>query len=225
MAGLKNFLNSNYYNLITVDFVCHRVPSPKLFKKYIEWLGDNYGRKIISYDIRNKERGGGELMLKAKTETKTKFLPANLDSYYNAFLDGKTYRECCYQCKYASPNLKGDITIGDYLKIEKINPKFYSLEGVLLVLVNSDLGKNEFDKICNQYEVLETTLTEAKMNNRNLYSSVVSLEIRSYIYKVLTTEIFETYIDKYLPMQSSLKSKLKFIIPYRIKAYIKKVKQ
>lgn len=223
IGGLKVFLNKDYDNLITTDIVCHGVPSPMLFKKYIDWLGDKYGSKIISYDFRNKERGGWGLMFKAKTRTKTKFLPAYLDPYYKAFLEGKTYRECCYLCKYTSSNRIGDITIGDYWGIEKISPKFYSLEGVSLVLVNSYLGEKVFYKINNQYEVLHTTLNEAKKENKNLYAPVVRPAIRSNIYKTLFTEKFETYIHKYLPVQYSLKSKLKSIIPYRIKALIKKV--
>jgi len=36
ILGLKKFLGKDYPHLFTVDVVCHGVPSPKVFKKYIE---------------------------------------------------------------------------------------------------------------------------------------------------------------------------------------------
>ena len=35
-AGLKRYLHKNYENLLAVDFVCHGVPSPLVWKKYLE---------------------------------------------------------------------------------------------------------------------------------------------------------------------------------------------
>ena len=35
VAGLRSFLGKDFDNLITVDIVCHGVPSPKLFEKYL----------------------------------------------------------------------------------------------------------------------------------------------------------------------------------------------
>ena len=36
IAGLKKFLRKEYNNLITVDFVCHGVPSPGVFRWYMK---------------------------------------------------------------------------------------------------------------------------------------------------------------------------------------------
>ena len=36
IAGLKGYLNKEYANLLTVDFVCHGVPSPGAWKKYLD---------------------------------------------------------------------------------------------------------------------------------------------------------------------------------------------
>lgn len=35
IAGLRCFLRKNYENLLTVDFICHGVPSPGVFKTYL----------------------------------------------------------------------------------------------------------------------------------------------------------------------------------------------
>lgn len=36
IAGLKNYLRKDYDNLITVDFICHGVPSPGVFRWYLQ---------------------------------------------------------------------------------------------------------------------------------------------------------------------------------------------
>lgn len=41
IAGLKNFLRKPYHNLLTVDVVCHGVPSPKVWQSYLYESGCN----------------------------------------------------------------------------------------------------------------------------------------------------------------------------------------
>ena len=38
IRGLKLFLRKDYPNLLTVDFICHGVPSPKVWKKYLNGI-------------------------------------------------------------------------------------------------------------------------------------------------------------------------------------------
>ena len=38
IAGLKKFLRKEYDNLLTVDFICHGVPSPGVWQRYLEEL-------------------------------------------------------------------------------------------------------------------------------------------------------------------------------------------
>ena len=51
--GLKLFLRKDYENLITVDFVCHGVPSPKIWKIYLNKTAKTNDIKQISF--RNKK--------------------------------------------------------------------------------------------------------------------------------------------------------------------------
>jgi coenzyme F420-reducing hydrogenase beta subunit len=41
IAGLKLYLKKEYENLLTIDFVCHGVPSPKVWRTYLAQLVDN----------------------------------------------------------------------------------------------------------------------------------------------------------------------------------------
>ncbi len=54
--GLRSFLGIEYNNLICVDVICHGVPSPKLWKKYIVHQEKKYG-KVGVVTFRDKEYG------------------------------------------------------------------------------------------------------------------------------------------------------------------------
>ena len=41
IAALKNFLRKDYDNLLTIDVICHGVPSPKVWRKYLEEIKGN----------------------------------------------------------------------------------------------------------------------------------------------------------------------------------------
>ena len=56
IAGLRKFLKQEYDNLLTVEVACHGVPSPGLFRKYIDWIEKNTGKKVSDYQFRNKEK-------------------------------------------------------------------------------------------------------------------------------------------------------------------------
>lgn len=45
IAGLKKYLHKEYENLFTVDFVCHGVPSPLIWQKYLSETLENFRAK------------------------------------------------------------------------------------------------------------------------------------------------------------------------------------
>ena len=51
IAGLRCFLQKDYTNLLCVDIVCHGVPSPTVWHKYLDWISK--GKKITGVDFRN----------------------------------------------------------------------------------------------------------------------------------------------------------------------------
>jgi len=157
IAGLRAFLAKDYENLVTVDLICYGVPSPGLFAKYIEWLSKKMDGKIIGYNFRSKERNGWGYEIEIKTKTKTKYTKETLDPYYSGFAKGKTFRECCYFCKYACGKRTGDITLGDYWGVKQVHPEFFSRDGVSVVLVNTQNGKISWKNACNKIESIQSS--------------------------------------------------------------------
>ncbi|MGL5568832.1 MAG: Coenzyme F420 hydrogenase/dehydrogenase, beta subunit C-terminal domain [Cetobacterium sp.] len=55
ISGLKRYLNKDYKNLITLDLICHGLPSPKAWIKYKKEVSKEY--KIKNIRFREKENG------------------------------------------------------------------------------------------------------------------------------------------------------------------------
>lgn len=224
IGGLRSFLRKDYDNLFTVDLICHGVASPKLFQKYIEWLGKETKGKILYYNFRDKSGGWG-LGYKAKTKTKTKTKTANLDPYYYHFLKGDTYRECCYRCRYCTQERISDITVGDYWGIEREHPKFYSTKGVSVMLLNTEKALNCFEQAKSMFYIQESTFKQASRNNHNLLSPTKRTLLRDTVYNQLDDRNTEEYFNTVLKTPNRFVDKLKGLLPMRMKLILKTIKQ
>ena len=223
IAGLKGFLRNDYDNLYTMDVICHGVASPKLFAKYLEWLGGKMGGKIIYYDFRDKSTGWG-LDYMTKTKTKTKTMPCSLDPYYHHFLKGDTYRECCYHCLYARQERVSDITIGDYWGVEKEHPSFYSTKGVSCILINTPKGQRLWDLISSEFESIESTFDKIANGNHNLKHPTIRTALRDSIYEGIDAMSVDDYFATKMAIPFNLKAHMKELLPKWVKVLVKKYK-
>ena len=82
---------------------------------------------------------------------KTKYIKAETDPYYKTFLNSKTYREVCYNYKYADKKRVGDMTLADYWGIEKEHPDFYDENVVSAILINAIKGRKIFEEVKDKY--------------------------------------------------------------------------
>lgn len=154
IAGLKNYLSDvDTDKLITSDLVCHGVPSPGIWREYLEYISKKTKSTIGKVNFRNKngcgwhnstikiESTNGDVLL---DESKSQ------DFFYRLFFNHLILRPCCYSCQYANLNRVGDITIGDYWGIENHYPEFDDDRGVSLVMINTDKGRMFFDRIATE---------------------------------------------------------------------------
>lgn len=223
IAGLKSYLNVEYDKLITIDLVCHGVPSHKLFNEYIKYLEKKYNSKVINYNFRCKEKNGWGLNSKVILKNgEVKYINSNLDCYYKSFLDAKTYREVCYNCKYANINRVGDITLADYWGIQKVHPNFDPDLGASAIMINTKKGEYVFKNIKNKVEFIETDIQKIALQNKNLIKPSDRPQVRDFVYNDLCKKDFKIYIKENLKFNKKLKDIVKNIIPVRIKKIIKK---
>ena len=203
-----------------MDLICHGVPSPQLFREYIAWLEEKNASQIKFYDFRDK-RGGWGLAFKYVSKEHKYFKPCSIDPYYSYFLEGYTYRECCYKCRYCRPERTGDITIGDFWGIENEHPDFYSIKGVSCMLINTNKGLVTWRKYRYLYHSIESTFEKVSRENSNLlHPTERKNAIRDHIYDGIGTKDWfaNVFASSFKP---SNKSKIKAQIPIKFRFWMK----
>lgn len=153
VAAVKEYLADGDH-LITVELICHGVPSNRMFRDYIHLTMEKNGSgEPAAFVFRDKRQGwsyNGRLTYKDPAgKTKDLKLPHRLSSYMTYFLDCDTYRDSCYSCPYAGEKRGADITIGDYWGVLKqcpeITQKIDISKGVSCCIVNTEKGKKMFE--------------------------------------------------------------------------------
>lgn len=175
IAGLKSFLGKDYDNLYCIDFVCHGVPSPLVFKNYINYLEDKYSSKIKSVNFRNKDHGWNNSKIQIVFENDEVLTEKFYENtYMKLFLNNFILRDSCYNCHFKNNKSLSDITLGDFWGIENFinNKNFLDNKGVSLVILNNNKGVNLFNKVKNELIYEERSYDEAKEYNTCLVKSV-----------------------------------------------------
>ncbi len=153
IAGLRACLNyKEYENLVTVDLVCHGVPSHKIYKDYINFIKSKYNKMPNKFLFRDKFYGWDthiETFIFGKKRVSSEL-------YRNLFYSDLALRNSCYNCKFTNTNRISDITLGDYWGVEVLYPKFNDNKGVSQILINTTKGKKVFEKCLDKMDYIRT---------------------------------------------------------------------
>lgn len=138
VAGLKKFLRKDYDELLTVDVVCHGVPSPKLWKEYLSRF--KHVSPIKSVNMKDKTEGWKGYKLTIQGEKGTFSERTAINQYMLAFSQNLSLRPSCYRCPAKAGKSGSDITLGDYWGVEKLIPTMYDNLGTSFVCANTAKG-------------------------------------------------------------------------------------
>lgn len=208
VAGLKKFLRKDYENLFTVDFVCHGVPSPMVWRKYLEEeiarQGDIGKNTVLTFpkvspvvtgvNFRNKLTGWKKYSFvlnfsKASAEGEQNTVLSSLftdNAYMNAFLANLSLRPSCYACPAKAGKSGSDITIGDFWGIENVTPNIDDDKGVSLLILNNRKYKLA-DINCN---IISLEVEDGIRSNPSYIYSVLEPINRNYFFYCLSSRRF-----------------------------------
>lgn len=162
IAGLKRFLCKEYDNLLTVDFICHGVPSPGVWREYLKeetarqcggknsvlsHPKDNLGDvRIENISFRDKRLGWKKfsfvltLSVPDGHGAKNTVLlsePLNENIFLRGFLANLYLRPSCHACPAKKFKSGSDVTIGDFWGVQNVMPEIDDDKGVSALMVNS----------------------------------------------------------------------------------------
>lgn len=219
VSGLKSYLKKDYDNLLCIDLICHGVPSPKLFDKYISELEQENNDKVVNYDFRDKSTGWTTYSNTItftngkKTELHTK------NNYMKLFLSDIALRESCYDCNFKLGNKYSDITLGDFWGVENYYPKMNNTKGVSAIIVNTNKGREVFNIIKNDLIYNVCKLEEILEKNPSLKISANYPKKRTMFFEELNYKSTEYLVNKYknkLPLYKRILKKIKNTIKFNL---------
>lgn len=205
IAGLNLFLKKEYTNLITVDLICEGVPSPKLWRKYLDEEFVVYKKKyrtrthitssssrqnifIKDISFRNKSLGWSNFSFSltiagnSSENSQNIVFPSYINrnsAYMQLMFRYGNLRPICYVCPFKCCKSGSDLTIADYWGISQLHPEMDDDKGTSMVFVNTMRGKKYFDLSKTHY--LETSYEESWPFN-NVVTSSKKHPKRDYFY-------------------------------------------
>ncbi len=144
VAGLHSFLGKDFSRLVCVDLVCRSVPSPKLWRMYLDWQEQRYRSKITKVVCRKKTYGYHSGALEIDFENGKHYAGSNrVDYYMKSFHGDVCSRESCYNCKFKTKHRCSDFTAFDSWRPASVTtpPIVDNDRGYSNVLVHTDKGK------------------------------------------------------------------------------------
>lgn len=144
VSALRHFLHRDFENLLLVDIICHGVPSPMVWRLYLEEVTQNAVKAISDVQFRNKKQGWKRFNFDLTYDNQGQ--QYNISSWHQQnhfmriFLQDAILRPSCYACKAKAGSSGSDLTIADFWGIDKVNPSMDDDQGTSLVLVYSSKG-------------------------------------------------------------------------------------
>lgn len=182
VSGLRLFLGKEHKKLLTADFVCHGVPSPKVWRAYLgevvgletktfpDGVAHSFEEKISDISFRDKIFGWKNFSLVIQSNMLSKqdnpvYLKEVFSSnyYMKGFLQNLYLRPSCYFCPSRDFKSGSDVTFADYWGVQDKLPSFDDDKGVSLVIVNSAKGLELYSGLA--LESIETSLNDAMKGN------------------------------------------------------------
>lgn len=200
IEGLKKYLKNDYNKLITVDVVCHAVPSPFVWKKYLEVQRKKYGNDIKNIVFRDKKYYGYKYSQMTIRNNKGKdlcHLGVESDIMLRAFFSDICDRPSCYECAFKKRYRVSDFTIWDCFITGLIAKDFDDDKGTTRVLIQSQKGKGIFNDIQNDFKYKNI---KSDLLVKDVYEMIHSVKMNikrncfmNDLNKIPSEELFEKY--------------------------------
>ena len=229
IKGLVNYLGHFYENLTTVDVVCHGVPSPMVWQRYLTTLQAGLG-KVSGISFRDKSISGWRrydfVVQSTGGDGVRQFYGDNI--YMRGFLHDLYLRPSCYACMAKGGRSQSDLTLGDYWGVERTCPDLDRAldenKGTSVVLIHSDRGQSLLEGLPCRYQ--ETNYASAVAGNPAIEHTATEPPKRQLFFAQLDAEPLEQLIDRLttIPLHKRLWRQLHHLA-HRVKLRLRRLAQ
>lgn len=179
IAGMRGYLGglADSDGFLAVDVICHGVPSPLLWSRWVEYVGSREGGAVTGVNMRSKAAGWQAYSIvygctagKGACEhaCSTVF---NRDWYMKVFLANASLCPSCYVCPVKRSS-GSDITLGDFWGVQQRQPEAFEDTGVSAVIANTPKGLAAVEAVLGGAEWGESSLDRVVPGNPSLVEPV-----------------------------------------------------
>ena len=227
-AAVQSYCDARKVNrekLLTIEFLCHGVPSPELFRMYLEYAENTTGFESTDFNFRDKNIDGwGGYYSTLKNDSSMRKVSENWLDIYNA---ERYLRPSCYNCKFTTYERGADVTISDFGGISKIQKGFGDNKGISMILFNNERGIGFIPEIGQMGEMIESifsAIDQQPLNRPVKYQDdEVKIDWENRSFEENALNIIKHYDKKYIsfwngvPLTLNIKF-LKHYFTFKIKS-------
>lgn len=200
IGGLKAYLKKDYDNLLAVDFICHGVPSPKVWREYLMRLkNETKSKNILGVNFRDKENGWINFQPVIETDSIVIRRDRMDNTFFRGFLKDVYQRKSCYGCQFKSIQRTADITIADAWGVQYYLPKMYDDKGTSLLIIHSTKAFDMLKDFPSAESVL-IDLEQPLFHNPSLIQSVRKPKYKRWcffrLFNLTDFQVASYFIDK-----------------------------
>ena len=149
IEGLYHYLRKKQYDkLVLVDVVCYGIPSPGVFKDYMQWKQKEIGGKFKRILFREKILSYNYTSFSVYNEDPKKNYHKGVESeqFMRSFFSNINVRPSCYDCRFKKRYRVSDFTIWDCYDVKAFSRNFDE-NGTNRMLVHTAKGEQILDEI------------------------------------------------------------------------------
>lgn len=201
IEGLRQYLRKDYENLITVDVVCHAVPSPLIWDKYLEMQRERFGNDFTNVLFRDKHYGYkySTMTIKGKDGKNVYNYGIDTDPMLRAFFSDICDRPSCYDCVFKKRYRVSDFTIWDCYSVGSFDKKLDDDKGTTRVLIHSEKGRELFEQIKPSLRYTEVTSDQLTAGVKEMFHSVGGNEKRDQFFRDANSKSGAELFRQYFP--------------------------
>ena len=195
--ALMLYLKKAYDRLIVADLVCYGVPSPGIWKDYVNYLECQHNGKMTSFSFRDKRNADNGHMCSYNIDGKEYVTALRDDFFCRTYFRNRMLRPSCHICKFCTVYRDSDFTIGDFWGIEKSNPELDDGMGTSMVIAHTDKAKKIWNEIRQKARWFECA-EEALLQPRLLSPTVAAGNRRIFmiLYRILPFSVMIKLTDR-----------------------------
>jgi coenzyme F420-reducing hydrogenase beta subunit len=216
IASLSKVAQSD--KLLTVDLICHGMPSRKAYDKYCK---ETFPNKIFKVDFRNKGKGWINYSVCMHCENGKIYKNVfKYDRFFKGFLKDIYLNEACYACEFKGAKdgsrRVADISLGDFWGVPR---KYFNHNGVSFIVSNNEKGLLYIEKLKRERNVYleEMDVNLGLRSNPAYYKSVNKPIERALFFKEMEEKSFKELSNKYFKPLNLLERIIKNISSVRLR--------